>query len=131
MSQRTPPQMLNLCIYGSICTSETTYLSLNMMNRFRPCHFNSLLGTLPQLDFSRIPVLVILTLFLGRGSGKPLFQGEEAHLPPPSTSRNIKPIELKTSLKVNHDYTLIFYLKKSGKSMKSWTILLISQKISI
>ena len=33
----------------SIYASEMTYSSLSVMNRGRPCHLNSLLGTLPHL----------------------------------------------------------------------------------
>ena len=36
---------------GSIYVSETTYSSLNVINRGRPCRLNSLLGTLPHLIF--------------------------------------------------------------------------------
>ena len=35
----------------SIYASEMTYSSLSVMNRGRPCHLNSLLGTLPHLIF--------------------------------------------------------------------------------
>ena len=33
---------------GPVWASETVYSSLNLMNRGRPCHLNSLLGTVPH-----------------------------------------------------------------------------------
>ena len=64
----------------------------------------------------------------GGDSGEPPFWGKEVYLPSPSISGNIKPIELKTGLKLSHITTFIFYLQKSEKSMTSWIILLISAK---